>query len=84
MPAWLGCSALWLTTCHSTCLDDILAGSVALRRIKMGESVELHGWDMAGIEKHISVASFDVLGTGHRQGLTVTIHNLVPHLKVFI
>lgn len=84
VPAWLRCSAVWLPTCHSTCLDGILAWSVALRRIKIGESVEFQGWNMAGIEKHISGASFDVLGTGHRKGLTVTILNLVLHLKIFI
>lgn len=61
-----------------------MAWSVALRGIKIGESVEFQGWDMARIEKHISVASFDVLGTGHRKGLTVTIPNLVLHLKIFI
>lgn len=39
---------------------------------------------MARIEKHILFAAFDVLGTRHRKGLTVTIPNLVLHLKIFV
>jgi hypothetical protein len=34
------------------CLDGILATSLAFRRIKIGESVEFQGWDMAEIEKY--------------------------------
>lgn len=82
--AWFGCTAAWLTTCHSACLDGHLAQSVALRRIEIGESVKFQGQDMAGIEKHILVTSFDLLGTEHQKGLTVTIPNLAPHLKLFI
>jgi hypothetical protein len=57
---------------------------VELRRIEIRESIKFQGQDVAGIEKPILVTSFDVLGTGHRKGLTLTIPHHASHLKLFI